>query len=85
MFTEIFHRKNPLCDSLQEEHIEALFSENNKPIQSTVLIPLQQVGWKGLLALGSYLHNRYSRGFEIDLLVYLSHIMSHVIEGITSP
>ncbi|NIQ15196.1 MAG: DUF484 family protein, partial [Candidatus Dadabacteria bacterium] len=53
MFTEIFHRNKPLCGSLQEEHIKTLFGNQENSINSTILIPLQQQKWQGLLVIGS--------------------------------
>jgi len=80
MFTEILHRKKPLCGSLQEEHIKALFKENHHLIHSTILIPLKEPGWEGLLVLGSSENNCYSHGFKLDLLVYLTQVLGLVIE-----
>lgn len=79
MFTEIFHRGKALCGSLQEEHIEALFGKNHNTIRSTILIPLIQPDWQGLLVIGSQKNNCYSHGFELDLLVYLSRVITPVI------
>ena len=82
MFTEIFHRNKPLCNSLQEEHIRALFAEDHQQIKSTVILPLQADSWQGLLVTGSRKSNCYGHGFELDLLVYLGSILNLCITTI---
>lgn len=82
MFTELFHHNKPLCDSLQTEHIEALLGVETESIHSTVLIPVQQSDWHGLLVLGSTMQDQYCHGFKIDLLNYITMISAAVIENI---
>ncbi len=84
MFTELFHHNKPLCDSLQTEHLEALFGAETESIHSTALIPVQQSGWHGLLVLGCTMQDQYSHGFKIDLLNYITMISAAVIENIVS-
>ena len=86
MFAELFHHNKPLCDSLQTEHIEALFgtTPESGSIHSTALIPVQQSGWHGLLVLGSNKQDQYSHGFKMDLLNYLTMISAALIENIIS-
>jgi len=75
MFAGLFHRNKPLCGSLQEEHLFELFDGDTDLIKSTVLLPMDHACWQGLLVLGSREPDRYSHGFEIDLLVYLKDIV----------
>ncbi len=82
MFTELFHHNKPLCDSLQKEHIEALFQAETESIHSTALIPVQQSAWHGLFVLGSKIQDQYSHGFEMDLLKYITMISSALVESI---
>lgn len=84
MFTELFHHNKPLCNSLQTEHLEVLFEAEAESIHSTVLIPVQQSDWNGLLVLGSKMHDQYCQGFEIDLLNYITMISAAIIENIVS-
>jgi len=86
MFTELFHHNKPLCDSLQTEHIDALFGimEEKESIRSTALIPVQQSDWHGMLVLGSKKQDQYSHGFEMDLLNYITMISAALIENIVS-
>ncbi|MBI4006258.1 MAG: DUF484 family protein [Gammaproteobacteria bacterium] len=81
MFTEIFHRNKPLCESLHDEYLDVLFGKDSEMIKSTVLIPLQQSDWNGLLVLGSHERNQYSQGFELDLLVYIASICGLVMDS----
>lgn len=74
MFTELFHRNKPLCGSLQEEHIKALFDKDAGSIRSTLLLPMNHKNWQGLLILGSVKENFYGLGFDLDMLVYIREI-----------
>ena len=76
MFAAILEHDEPLCDSLQDEHIKALFQENIGTIHSTVLVPLGRRGWDGLLALGSSEWGRYRHGLPLDLLVFVAGLFS---------
>lgn len=84
MFTELFHHNKPLCDSLQAEHIDALFGimEGAESIRSTALIPVQQSDWHGMLVLGSKKQDQYCHGFKMDLLNYITMISAALIENI---
>ncbi|MFB3090529.1 MAG: DUF484 family protein [Gammaproteobacteria bacterium] len=82
MFTELYHHNKPLCDSLQTEHIEALFQAETESIHSTALIPVQQSAWHGLFVLGSKVQDQYSHGFKIDLLRYITMISAALVESI---
>ncbi|MGH8119600.1 MAG: DUF484 family protein [Gammaproteobacteria bacterium] len=79
MFAELFHRGKPLCGSLQEEHLRALFGANCEEIKSTVLLPYAGAGWRELLVLGSSTENRYSHGLELELLFFLNNMLNSVI------
>lgn len=80
MFTEIFHRRKPLCNSLQEEHLEALFNYGTADIQSTVILPMTENNHQSLMVLGSYDKNRYQHGSELDLLFYFSQMVHNHID-----
>ena len=86
MFTELFHHNKPLCDSLQSEHIDALFGimDGAESIRSTALIPVQQSDWHGMLVLGSKKQDQYCHGFEMDLLNYITMISAALIENVVS-
>lgn len=77
LFAELLNSGTPLCDSLQAEHISALFGQGaDNTIRSTALIPLRRQGWDGLLALGSREWDQYAQGLDLDLLIYVSHVLS---------
>lgn len=82
MFTELFHRNKPLCDSLQEEHLNTLFDIDTDNIRSTVILPLQGKGWRGLIVLGSREPNCYKQGIELEMLAYLSRLVQIKVDHI---
>ena len=79
MFTELLNRNKPLCTSLQTEQLQILFNTDTDKIKSNLLIPIKQEGWNGLFILGSFERNQYSYGEELDMLVYLSEMVSFKI------
>lgn len=85
LFSGVFNHHRPLCGSLQDEHIKALFDVDAELIHATVLIPLKQEGWEGLLALGSCQWNCYSHGASMELLVMISDMASRVISEWLEP
>jgi len=81
LFTGVFNHHRPLCGSLQDEHLKAVFGNDAEFIHSTVLIPIKLERWEGLLALGSQDWNYYHHGLSLELLVLVSDITSKVIDG----
>lgn len=84
MFTEVMHRNKPLCGSLQDEHLLTLFQEDISGIKSTVLIPVRQNDWNGLLVLGSKTPDSYSHGFELDSLLFIAGFCGQFIASRTA-
>lgn len=84
MFTEVMHRNKPLCGSLQEEHLLTLFQDDISGIKSTVLIPVWQNDWHGLMVLGSRTPDCYSHGFELDLLLFIAGFCGQCIASHTA-
>lgn len=84
MFTEIMYRNKPLCGSLQEEHLLTLFQDDISGIKSTVLIPIRQNDWNGLLVLGSKTPDSYSHGFELDSLMFIAGFCGQFIASRTA-
>jgi len=70
MFTELFNRNKPLCDSLQQEYLQILFS-GDEPVQSTLLIPHIEKDYHLLFAFGSHRLNAYKQGYELKLIEFL--------------
>lgn len=86
LFAELLNAGTPLCDSLQAEHLSALFGPGaDNTIRSTALIPLRRQGWDGLLALGSREWDQYTQGLELDILIYVSHVISRRIHRWVGP
>jgi uncharacterized protein len=76
MFTELLNRNKPLCSSLQTEQIQLLFSKDTDLIKSNLVIPIKQAGWNGLFVLGSSERDQYGVGEELDMLVFISELVS---------
>lgn len=74
LLTELFHRNRPLIDSLQTEYSALLFGAHAKEIHASILIPIGGYGWDGLIAVGSRQRDRYRRGPELELLVFLAGV-----------
>lgn len=74
MFTELFHRNKPLCDSLQEEYLQLLFAGEYDTVKSTVIVPIVNDRWHGLLVLAADEVNQYRQGTRLDMLVYIRDI-----------
>lgn len=73
MFTELFNRNKPLCDSLQQEYITLLFGKTST-VSSTLLLPYTDGDECMLFALGSQRMNVYRQGFELGLTRFLIDI-----------
>lgn len=76
LFCLLMNNPKPLCDSLQHEHLSALFGEPADRIHSTLLVPFRYGGGEALLAVASMSWQRYSQGTELDLLVSIIRILS---------
>lgn len=70
MFTELFNRNKPLCDSLQQEYLQILF-DGDELVQSTLLIPHIEMDYHLLFALGSHRPNAFKQGYELKLIEFL--------------
>ena len=81
MFTELFNRNKALCDSLPAEYIQMLFAEDAELIRSTVLVPMNNDDWQGLMVLGSRQRDIYHYGLEIELLENICRVLTHRIDG----
>lgn len=74
LFSGLFNRNKPLCDSLQSEYLDRLFGKEATKIRSTVALPILSEDDLGLMVIGSEQYDAYSRGFPIHLLSYLKEI-----------
>ncbi len=74
LLAELFNRKQPLLDSLQSEYLGLIFGERSESIRSTLLLPLTGLDWEGLFVVGSSKRDRYRRGPELELLIFLARI-----------
>jgi uncharacterized protein len=80
MFTELLNRNKPLCTSLQTEQLQMLFGNDTDKVNSNLVMPIKQANWNGLFVLGSEERNQYGIGEELDLLVFISELVSFRLE-----
>ncbi len=75
LLAELFNRGQPLLDSLQAEHLPLMFDRAAAAdTQASILLPITGHQWDGLLAIGSRERDRYRRGPELELLVFLARV-----------
>jgi uncharacterized protein len=80
MFVEMLNRNKPLCSSLQTEQIQMLFNQDADKVKSNLIIPIKQSSWYGLFVLGSSERNQYGVGVELDMLVFISQLLSFKLQ-----
>lgn len=80
LFTLLLNNPKPLCDSLQLEHLTALFGEEAECIHSSLLLPFRFRGKEALLAVGSTAWNQYKQGVELDILTTVIEIIARLTE-----
>jgi len=80
MFIEMLNRNKPLCSSLQTEQIQMLFNKDADKVKSNLIIPIKQGSWYGLFVLGSSERNQYGVGGELDMLVFISQLLSFKLQ-----
>lgn len=76
LFLQLFHHDRPLCDSLQDEHLQLLFGSSATSVRSTLLIPITQPGWDGLMVLGSTERDRYQQGPALSQVLCLHEVLA---------
>lgn len=75
LLAELFNRGQPLLDSLQAEHLPLMFDRAAAAdMHASILLPITGHQWDGLLAIGSRERDRYRRGPELELLVFLARV-----------
>lgn len=85
MFIEMLNRNKPLCSSLQVEQIQVLFNEDADKVKSNLIVPIRQENWHGLFVLGSSERNQYGVGEELDMLVFISELLSYKLQELWHP
>lgn len=78
LFTLILNNLKPLCDSLQHEHLVALFGNEAENVYSSLLIPFYYQDQEALLAIGSHEWQRYEQSVELDLLLTVIEVFSRL-------
>lgn len=80
LFTLILNNPKPLCDSLQHEHLVALFDKRADYIHSSLLYPFRYQGEEALLAVGSVDWQKYKQSVELDFLTAVIEVVSRLSE-----
>ena len=80
LFKRIIEKREPLSGKMKHQQQVFLFGDDGDDIASSVMIPLQGVGWGGILAIGSFDAERFQPGMGIELLANLGEILSFIIK-----
>lgn len=75
LFEEVLNKKQPVCGRLNQQQNEALFGDELPEYSSSVLLPLEGKGWKGLLAIGSQDPQRFSADMGTEILAQMADIV----------
>ncbi len=80
LFEPLLRSGKPLCGQLSGEQVRYLFSESAPRIASAALIPLEGIGWYGLLAVGSADEARFHLGMGTLFLSRMGELISHALQ-----
>ncbi len=82
LFSELFNRNKPLCDSLQAEYLEGLFGSKANNVSSTVAFPVQTDDHLGLMVLASQEKDIYEQGLALNLLNQLKSVFAYQLNNV---
>jgi len=80
LFENFFKAGRPLCGRLKQEQLEFLFSDNANLIKSSVLLPLDQHGKLGMIAIGSNDQARFHSGMGTIYLNQMAEVITHTFK-----
>ncbi len=85
-FAPLIEKKRIQCGRLNEQQIEQLFMQDAAEVKSAAVIPVEDAGIYGLIALGSRDEQRYHPGMGTDFLSSLADLIgaamrSHLSQG----
>lgn len=75
-FAPLIQKKRIQCGRLSNEQMQQLFLEDAEDVKSAAVIPVEDAGIYGLIALGSSDEQRYHPGMGTDFLSSLSDLIS---------
>lgn len=75
----------PQCGPLPLVQLAFLFGPQAEDIKSTALIPIEQEGILGVLAIGSQSEQRFHPGMGTDYLSRLGEVVSKTLEVVSEP
>ncbi|MEJ1354221.1 MAG: DUF484 family protein [Candidatus Sedimenticola sp. (ex Thyasira tokunagai)] len=84
-FRDLLDNGRPECGPLPMEQLTYLFGPQAEDIKSTALIPIEEKGILGVLAIGSQSEHRFHPGMGTDYLARLGEIVSKTLEVVSEP
>ncbi len=75
-FSSLIEKKRIQCGRLSEDQVKQLFMEDAPEVKSAAVIPVEDAGLHGLIALGSTDEMRYHPGMGTDFLSSLADLIS---------
>ena len=76
LFAAVLEVGNPSCLQPEPPQVAALFGASASEVASCALIPLQHAAVKGMLAIGSRDHERFTPGMGFHFLAQMGEILS---------
>ncbi|VAW68916.1 Protein of unknown function DUF484 [hydrothermal vent metagenome] len=81
LFAPLIEKKNIQCGLFSNEEIEQLFMKDAGEVASAAIIPVEDAGIRGLIALGSRDKKRYHAGMGTDFLTSLATLISAAMKS----
>lgn len=75
-FSSLIEKKRIQCGRLTESQVQQLFMDDASEVRSAAVLPVEDAGLHGLIALGSRDEMRYHPGMGTDFLSNLSDLIS---------
>ncbi len=75
-FNRLWRLQQPYCRTVTSEAACLLFGKGGERVQSVALIPLQSLGWQGLLAIGSCDADRFRADMGTTFLTSIGELVN---------
>ena len=85
LFAGVFESNQPVCGRLTNQQLRYLFDDAAPQVASAVLVPLQGMDWKGLMAIGSRDQKRFHTGMGTLFLSRIGELISHALQPHMQP
>lgn len=80
LFENFFKSNRPLCGRLKQQQLEYLFNTQGSKISSAALVPLGRKSNLGILAIGSFEHERFHPGMGTVFLKQMSTLITSILQ-----